>query len=146
MVRQKRARSQKHTRSDARRGPFLSFFVPGEILELAPEADFRNVQHVSADSLAQRYFAEQDEWPSWRDGALTAQDLQVAGASLPQIQPLLAQTRAGPIGLRSAIVPSFRAASFVMSVARCSSAVQAITKSKSVFERPLRSTSARTTA
>ncbi len=37
--------------------PFISFFMPTEILELAREAGFRDVQHVSAAALAQRYFA-----------------------------------------------------------------------------------------
>ncbi len=38
-------------------GPFISFFAPQEILALACEAGFREVQHVSAASLTQRYFA-----------------------------------------------------------------------------------------
>jgi methyltransferase (TIGR00027 family) len=37
--------------------PFISFFTPTEMLALAREAGFRDVQHVSADALAQRYFA-----------------------------------------------------------------------------------------
>jgi methyltransferase (TIGR00027 family) len=37
--------------------PFLSFFTPPEMLALAREAGFREVQHVSAATLAQRYFA-----------------------------------------------------------------------------------------
>src|SRR5258705_341063 len=37
--------------------PFLSFFTPAEMLTLAREAGFREVQHVSAADLAQRYFA-----------------------------------------------------------------------------------------
>ena len=37
--------------------PFISFFTPMEMLTLAREAGFREVQHVSADTLAQRYFA-----------------------------------------------------------------------------------------
>jgi len=37
--------------------PFLSFFMPTEILALARDAGFRDVQHVSAANLAQRYFA-----------------------------------------------------------------------------------------
>src|SRR5438105_4606576 len=37
--------------------PFISFFTPTEILALAREAGFREVQHVSADTLTQRYFA-----------------------------------------------------------------------------------------
>lgn len=37
--------------------PFISFFTPAEMLALACEAGFRDVQHVSAATLAQRYFA-----------------------------------------------------------------------------------------
>ena len=37
--------------------PFISFFTPTEILTLAREAGFRGVQHVSAATLTQRYFA-----------------------------------------------------------------------------------------
>ena len=37
--------------------PFISFFRPAEMLALAREAGFRDVQHVSAAALAQRYFA-----------------------------------------------------------------------------------------
>jgi len=37
--------------------PFVSFFTPTEMLALAREAGFRDVQHVSAAALAQRYFA-----------------------------------------------------------------------------------------
>jgi methyltransferase (TIGR00027 family) len=37
--------------------PFISFFKPAEMQALAREAGFRRVEHVSADSLAQRYFA-----------------------------------------------------------------------------------------
>jgi methyltransferase (TIGR00027 family) len=36
--------------------PFLSFFTPTEMLTLAREAGFREVQHVSAAALTQRYF------------------------------------------------------------------------------------------
>jgi methyltransferase (TIGR00027 family) len=38
--------------------PFISFFTPPEMLALAREAGFREVQHVSAATLTQRYFAE----------------------------------------------------------------------------------------
>jgi methyltransferase (TIGR00027 family) len=38
--------------------PFVSFFTPEEMLELAREAGFREVRHVSAANLAQRYFAD----------------------------------------------------------------------------------------
>jgi methyltransferase (TIGR00027 family) len=37
--------------------PFISFFTPTEMLTLAREAGFRDVQHVSAAALTQRYFA-----------------------------------------------------------------------------------------
>jgi len=37
--------------------PFISFFTPTEMLALAREAGFRDVQHVSAAALAERYFA-----------------------------------------------------------------------------------------
>jgi len=37
--------------------PFISFFTPTELLTLAREAGFRELQHVSAATLAQRYFA-----------------------------------------------------------------------------------------
>lgn len=47
----------------ARRGaadagtPFLSFFEPAQMLALARDAGFRDVRHVSAELLAERYFA-----------------------------------------------------------------------------------------
>lgn len=37
--------------------PFISFSTPTEMLTLAREAGFREVQHVSVAILAQRYFA-----------------------------------------------------------------------------------------
>jgi methyltransferase (TIGR00027 family) len=37
--------------------PFISFFTPDEMLALAREAGFREVSHVSAAALAERYFA-----------------------------------------------------------------------------------------
>jgi len=37
--------------------PFISFFMPAEMLALARDAGFKEVRHVSADMLAQRYFA-----------------------------------------------------------------------------------------
>lgn len=37
--------------------PFLSVFMPEEMLALARKAGFKEVQHVSAASIAQRYFA-----------------------------------------------------------------------------------------
>jgi O-methyltransferase involved in polyketide biosynthesis len=37
--------------------PFISFFTPDEMLALASEAGFGEARHVSAEWLAQRYFA-----------------------------------------------------------------------------------------
>jgi methyltransferase (TIGR00027 family) len=37
--------------------PFISFFTPSEILTLARDAGFKQVQHVSAATLGERYFA-----------------------------------------------------------------------------------------
>jgi methyltransferase (TIGR00027 family) len=37
--------------------PFISFFTPAQMLALAREAGFREVRHVSAAALAERYFA-----------------------------------------------------------------------------------------
>jgi methyltransferase (TIGR00027 family) len=37
--------------------PFISFFTPAEMLAVAREAGFGEARHVSADALAQRYFA-----------------------------------------------------------------------------------------
>ncbi|HEV7225905.1 MAG TPA: class I SAM-dependent methyltransferase, partial [Pirellulales bacterium] len=37
--------------------PFISFFTPPEMLALAREAGFREIRHVSAAALTQRYFA-----------------------------------------------------------------------------------------
>ena len=37
--------------------PFLSFFAPEQMLALARDAGFRDVRHVSAELLAERYFA-----------------------------------------------------------------------------------------
>ncbi len=37
--------------------PFVSFFTPAEMLALARDAGFKDVQHVSAAALAERYFA-----------------------------------------------------------------------------------------
>ena len=36
--------------------PFISFFTPTEMLALARDAGLREVRHVSAATLAQRYF------------------------------------------------------------------------------------------
>ena len=37
--------------------PFISFFTPAEMLSVARDAGFREVQHISAAMLAERYFA-----------------------------------------------------------------------------------------
>lgn len=41
--------------------PFISFFTPPEMLALAREAGFRDVQHVPGTSLSERYFAERTD-------------------------------------------------------------------------------------
>ena len=41
--------------------PFISFFTPPEILTVASEAGFREVRHVSADTLTRRYFASRTD-------------------------------------------------------------------------------------
>ncbi|HUR83400.1 MAG TPA: SAM-dependent methyltransferase, partial [Thermoanaerobaculia bacterium] len=37
--------------------PFISFFTPAEMLSLARDAGFHEVEHVSSATLAERYFA-----------------------------------------------------------------------------------------
>ncbi len=41
--------------------PFISFFTPAEMTTLAREAGFKEVRHVSAAALAQRYFADRTD-------------------------------------------------------------------------------------
>ena len=41
--------------------PFISFFTPPEMLAMAREAGFRQTRHVSANALAQRYFANRTD-------------------------------------------------------------------------------------
>jgi len=41
--------------------PFISFFMPEDMLSLAHAAGFRKVEHVSADGLAERYFANRTD-------------------------------------------------------------------------------------
>jgi methyltransferase (TIGR00027 family) len=41
--------------------PFISFFEPSELMALAREAGFREVRHVSASDLGQRYFADRTD-------------------------------------------------------------------------------------
>ena len=47
--------SQKGARASGT--PFVSFYPPQEMVELAREAGFKAVEHVSGSSLAERYFA-----------------------------------------------------------------------------------------
>ena len=55
--------------------PFISFFTPAEMLALASGAGFRDVRHVSAASLAERYFAGRND--GFRP--LSGEELLVAG-------------------------------------------------------------------
>jgi O-methyltransferase involved in polyketide biosynthesis len=41
--------------------PFISFFTPTEMLKLARDAGFQEAQHVSASTLAQRYFSDRTD-------------------------------------------------------------------------------------
>jgi methyltransferase (TIGR00027 family) len=41
--------------------PFISFFTPEEMLSLARDAGFKEVKHVSAAALADRYFADRTD-------------------------------------------------------------------------------------
>jgi methyltransferase (TIGR00027 family) len=41
--------------------PFLSFFTPAQMLTLARESGFSNVQHISSAALAQRYFSDRTD-------------------------------------------------------------------------------------
>ncbi|MFD5798272.1 class I SAM-dependent methyltransferase [Streptomyces diastatochromogenes] len=41
--------------------PFLSFFRPPQILDLARETGFRQVRHVTAEELGERYFADRTD-------------------------------------------------------------------------------------
>jgi O-methyltransferase involved in polyketide biosynthesis len=41
--------------------PWLSFFTPEEMLAYAREAGFAGVEHVSADALTARYFADRTD-------------------------------------------------------------------------------------
>lgn len=51
--------AEKGTRASG--APFVSFFTPTEMLSLASEAGFRDVQHGSAAALAQRYLADRTD-------------------------------------------------------------------------------------
>ncbi|MDX1812605.1 MAG: class I SAM-dependent methyltransferase [Gammaproteobacteria bacterium] len=41
--------------------PFISFFTPNEMLELARCAGFKKAEHISAEQLAERYFANRTD-------------------------------------------------------------------------------------
>jgi methyltransferase (TIGR00027 family) len=41
--------------------PFVSFFAPGEMLDMALDAGFTKADHVSSDDLARRYFADRTD-------------------------------------------------------------------------------------
>jgi O-methyltransferase involved in polyketide biosynthesis len=41
--------------------PFISFYTPADMLDLAREAGFSDVRHVPGSSLAQRYFSERPD-------------------------------------------------------------------------------------
>jgi methyltransferase (TIGR00027 family) len=51
--------SEKGARSSGT--PFISFYTPQEMLALAHEAGFKDAQHVSGSSLAERYFADRTD-------------------------------------------------------------------------------------
>jgi methyltransferase (TIGR00027 family) len=48
--------------------PFISFYTPNEMLELARQAGFKDARHVSAPLLNQRYFAERTDGLSMSKG------------------------------------------------------------------------------
>lgn len=54
--------------------PFISYFTPAELVELAREAGFKDVRHVSAAELTERYFAGRSDGlrPSSADELLVA--------------------------------------------------------------------------
>jgi O-methyltransferase involved in polyketide biosynthesis len=41
--------------------PFISFFTPPEMLEMARKAGFHEVQHVSSTNLSKRYFTDRTD-------------------------------------------------------------------------------------
>jgi methyltransferase (TIGR00027 family) len=51
--------SQKGARASGT--PFVSFYAPEDIVEMAREAGFKQAQHVSASSNAERYFADRSD-------------------------------------------------------------------------------------
>jgi methyltransferase (TIGR00027 family) len=52
-------RSQEGARASG--SPFISFFRPDEMLALARDAGFRDVQHIAAGTLADRYFRDRTD-------------------------------------------------------------------------------------
>jgi hypothetical protein len=71
--------------------PFISFFTPVEMLKLARDAGFKEVQHVSAAALAQRYFAGRADGlrpPNNSRGTAGSDDLKPSGRSLWVRAPL----------------------------------------------------------
>jgi methyltransferase (TIGR00027 family) len=46
-----------YERARAAGTPFISFFTPSEIMELAREAGFKNAKHISRNDIIQRYFS-----------------------------------------------------------------------------------------
>jgi methyltransferase (TIGR00027 family) len=50
-----------YERARAAGTPFLSFFRPDEMLELARTAGFRQAAHVSSNEIAERYFADRSD-------------------------------------------------------------------------------------
>jgi len=50
-----------YERARAAGTPFVSFFRPSEILELARKAGFRDVRHISRSDIIQRYFADRSD-------------------------------------------------------------------------------------
>lgn len=58
----------------ASRTPFVSFFEPGEMLDLARDAGFSRVEHIAGSSLTKQYF------PSWtgQDTVGSAEEMLVA--------------------------------------------------------------------
>jgi O-methyltransferase involved in polyketide biosynthesis len=62
LVRQRAAKPGGRREGCAASGtPFISFFTPSEILELAVAAGFESVRHVSAADLTDRYFSNRSD-------------------------------------------------------------------------------------
>lgn len=53
--------SMVQERARAAGTPFLSLFDPNEILQLAHEANFKTIQHISRNDLVKRYFINRDD-------------------------------------------------------------------------------------